>query len=205
MTDDTRAPDTDRRSFSLASVAMATGLAASYGTVGYIGFQFLKPQKGAKTAWMLVKPLKEFALGASLRFKTPAGATVNITRRADKGVAEDFKALSSVCPHLGCQVHWEAQKNRYFCPCHNGTFDPDGKGTGGPPGDAGQSLGEFELMVQNDLLFIEVPLNTLAMLDELERREGVEELPQDELPRGPGHDPCLDPDLDPNRNGGRPA
>ena len=218
MTDDTPAPQTDRRSFSFASIAMAGGLAASYGTVGYIGFQFLKPQGGSKRAWMLVKPLKEFAVGSSLRFRTPAGATVNITRRADAGAVEDFKALSSVCPHLGCQVHWEQQKNRYFCPCHNGTFDADGVGTGGPPGDAGQSLGSFELRVERGLLYIEVPLETLAMCDPEGGPEGgIQELGDDDARRGPGLDPCLDPSFDPRNgngpgpelrrsdNGGRPA
>lgn len=206
MTDDTPAPKTDRRSFSFASIAMAGGLAASYGTVGYIGFQFLKPQRGSKRGWMLVKPLKEFAVGSSLRFRTPAGANVNITRRTDGATADDFNALSSVCPHLGCQVNWEAQNNRYFCPCHNGTFDADGVGTGGPPGDAGQSLGSFDLRVEKGLLYIEVPLETLVMSYPPAR---CEELGEDDIPRGPGHDPCLDPslkpDLDANNQGGRPA
>ena len=182
MTDETPAPETDRRSFSFASIAMAGGLAASYGTVGYIGF------------------------------RTPAGATVNITRSADAGAVEDFKALSSVCPHLGCQVHWEQQKNRYFCPCHNGTFDADGVGTGGPPGDAGQSLGSFELRVERGLLYIEVPLETLAMCDPEGGPEGgIQEMGDDDARRGPGLDPCLDPrsgpgpDLRRSDNGGRPA
>ena len=201
MTDATRPdeakqlPETDRRSFSLASLAMTGGLAAGYGTLGYVGFEFLRPQHGARRGWMFVKPLKEFAVGSTLRFRTPAGATVNITRRGEAGTAEDFKALSSVCPHLGCQVHWEAQNNRYFCPCHNGTFDPDGKATGGPPGEAGQRLWEFALRVDKGLLYIEVPLETLASA------EPIEQLDEDAAPRGAGHDPCLGP-----RDGrGRPA
>ena len=208
MTDDKEAPsgapETDRRSFSIASIAMTGGLAASYGMLGYVGFQFLKPQRGSKRGWMLVKPVGEIAVGDTIRFRTPAGATVNITRRKQGGTADDFKALSSVCPHLGCQVHWESQNNRYFCPCHNGVFDPDGKGIGGPPGDAGQTLGEFNLSVENNLLFIEVPLETLAMGGEGGCGGGCGEgeiLPEHGNPRGPGHDPCLGP-----RDGkGRPA
>lgn len=188
MSEDQTAPPTgpDRRTFSVATAAMATGLAAGYGTMGYIAFEFLKPQGNSKRGWMFVKPVKEFTVGSSLRFRAPDGATINITRSGNAGTAADFKALSSVCPHLGCQVHWEAKNNRYFCPCHNGTFDPDGKGTGGPPGDAGQSLGSYELRVEAGLLYIDVPMERLAQAD-----AACEQLEDDGTPRGPGHDPCL--------------
>ncbi|NIV49628.1 MAG: Rieske 2Fe-2S domain-containing protein, partial [Gammaproteobacteria bacterium] len=124
--------------------------------------------------------------GDSVLYRTPGGATVNVTRQGSAGEAEDFIALSSVCPHLGCQVHWEPQNDRYFCPCHNGTFDRSGKGTGGPPGDANQSLSRFPLKLTKGLLYIEVPVTTLADA----RGDGrVIERPSGGC--GPGHDPCL--------------
>jgi len=182
-------PDgTDRRTFSVASTAMAAGLAAGYGMMGYVAFQFLKPQGRTKRGWMFVKPVKEFEVGGSLRFRAPDGSTINITRAGNTGTAEDFTALSSVCPHLGCQVHWEQKNNRYFCPCHNGTFDPQGKATGGPPAAAGQSLGTYELRVEAGLLYIEVPIERLAHAG-----SRCEQLEDDGSPRGPGHDPCLAP------------
>ena len=114
--------------------------------------------------------------------RTPDGRTVNITRRADR-CRDDFIALSSTCPHLGCQVQWEAQNNRYFCPCHNGTFDPAGKATGGPPGDAGLSLPRYALTVQGGLLYIDVPAEQLSMPSQA----GVVHVV---TPQGPGHDPA---------------
>jgi menaquinol-cytochrome c reductase iron-sulfur subunit len=41
--------------------------------------------------------------------------------------------LSSICPHLGCSVTWQADKGVFLCPCHGGLFAPDGKRLGGPP------------------------------------------------------------------------
>ena len=83
-------------------------------------------------------------------------------------------------------MHWEAANNRYFCPCHNGVFDPDGVGTGGPPGDAGQTLPRYNLLVDRGMLFIEVEVDQLAQNDRGELVDGPEV-------SGPGHDPCLEP------------
>jgi len=88
-----------------------------------------------------------------------------------------------VCPHLGCQVHWEPQNDRFFCPCHNGVFSPDGVATAGPPAEAGQSLLEYPLKVEGNLLFIEVAQSVLA--------KGPGRLEKPCGPPGPGHDPCL--------------
>ena len=80
---------------------------------------------------------------------------------ADGDTADAFVALSSICPHLGCQVHWEPQNDRFFCPCHNGAFDASGKPTEGPPATAGQELTRFPLQVMNGLLFIQVPMQSV--------------------------------------------
>lgn len=149
----------DRRGFLTQSsnVAMAVGLAAGYGALGAIAGRYMYPARGRDLSWLFVAEVAALGVGESLLYRGPAGETINITRTANGGDASNFIALSSTCPHLGCQVHWESQNDRYFCPCHNGTFDPDGVGTGGPPGDAGQSLPRYPLKVESGLLFIEVP------------------------------------------------
>jgi menaquinol-cytochrome c reductase iron-sulfur subunit len=40
--------------------------------------------------------------------------------------------LTSVCPHLGCTVPWNKEKNQFICPCHGATFGPDGTRVSGP-------------------------------------------------------------------------
>ncbi len=153
----------DRRGFlSGSSAAMAAGLVAGYGTLAAMAGRFLYPSSSHGKAWMFVRELSGVEVGEAITLKTPAGADVVVTRRGELGGAGDFIALSSTCPHLGCRVHWEELNHRFFCPCHNGVFDPQGKATAGPPAAAGQSLLQYPLKVEHGLLFIEIPTETLV-------------------------------------------
>jgi Rieske Fe-S protein len=202
------AASTDRRNFltTFSTAAMTAGLAGGYGGFALIAGRFLYPAQPVERRWQFVTVTDRLREGESLLYRAPSGETINVTRQGRNGDASDFIALSSTCPHLGCQVHWQAQHNRFFCPCHNGTFDAQGRGTGGPPGEAGQSLPQYPIRVEEGRLFIEVPVETLASADgdprdgdpragdgadATEERvaggviDGVEGI------CGPGHDPCL--------------
>jgi cytochrome b6-f complex iron-sulfur subunit/menaquinol-cytochrome c reductase iron-sulfur subunit len=41
-------------------------------------------------------------------------------------------AWSTVCPHLGCAVDRSASGPGFNCPCHDSSFDPDGRCLTGP-------------------------------------------------------------------------
>jgi menaquinol-cytochrome c reductase iron-sulfur subunit len=43
-----------------------------------------------------------------------------------------LRLLTSVCPHLGCTVPWNKDRKQFVCPCHGGTFMPDGTRVSGP-------------------------------------------------------------------------
>lgn len=162
--DATSSDKEDRRAFlgHFPACLMAGGLAAGYGTMGAIALRFLYPAHLDPTAWVFVVDLRGVQAGDSIATKAPSGQPIIITRMKDEGTAEDFIALSSVCPHLGCMVHWEGQNNRFFCPCHNGVFDPLGIAIEGPPHQSGQTLARFPLKVENGLLFMQVPLANLS-------------------------------------------
>lgn len=172
-----------RHFVKLTEAVMFGALAAAYGGFAAILGRFLYPARPSPKGWMFVANVSDIPAGESRTFHTPAGESVNITRLGADGSASDFVALSSVCPHLGCQVHWEAQNDRYFCPCHNGVFSPDGVATSGPPADAGQSLAPYPLKIDRALLFIEVAL--------ADTPRGAGRLGPASVGPGPGHDPCL--------------
>jgi Rieske Fe-S protein len=185
MTEHPASDGTETARSRLASTTMMlAGLMGGYGLFAWVATRFMMPSRTGRMLQLFVMAVNDIREGDTLLYQTPDGHTVNITRRGSGGRADDFVALGSTCPHLGCQVKWEPQNNRYFCPCHNGTFDPSGKATGGPPGDAGLSLPKYNLTVQRGRLFIDVPAERLT----LPQRAGVVHISG---PHGPGHDPCL--------------
>ncbi len=162
MTEHDDPPSTRRHLLTTASkVGMALGLVASYGTCGYVGYAYVRPRPGRK-ARLFVTDLASMKAGDALDFVLPNGAKVAIARRGEGDDVESFVALSSVCPHLGCQVHWQATEARFFCPCHNGTFDAAGQPTGGPPKADGTPLVRYPLVVESGLLYLEVDEEALS-------------------------------------------
>ena len=156
-------------------MAMSGGLLAGYGTLAVWAGRYLFPsQRNAR--WMFVTPANQLPPGEAMSFTSPTGLRVVITRKADSPAegpagAEDFLALSSTCPHLGCRVHWEPHNERFFCPCHNGAFDAQGHPTAGPPKADNQHLPSYPLKLEGGLLYIEMPFapvveperNTMAL------------------------------------------
>ena len=45
----------------------------------------------------------------------------------------ELRALSAVCTHGQCNVHYRPQENDIYCGCHHGRFDADGVNVHGTP------------------------------------------------------------------------
>ena len=138
----------------LASVAMGVGLIASYGTFGVQGLLFLLPKRlKAPTRRLYAGQIDQFQMGALQGVLDLQGNEILVKR--DK---QGLRAFNSTCPHLGCRVHWQADQQRFFCPCHNGVFNADGVAIAGPPAAAGQSLAQIPLEVdqKSGVVYLEV-------------------------------------------------
>ncbi len=133
--------DTTSRRGILASLAMGAGLVAAYGVLGLQGLAFLLPKRlRPKTRLLYAGRIDDYEIGGVNTLYDLKGTPV-LVQRSEEG----FTAFDSTCPHLGCKVHWEPDNDRFFCPCHNGEFRPDGVAYAGPPGDAGQSLAKMNV------------------------------------------------------------
>ena len=147
-------PGSTTRRRWLASALMGLGLAASYGTLAAQILSFLLPERlKPPTRRLFVGPADQFEVGSVKSIRDLDGNVILI-RRSVAG----FKAFSSVCPHLGCRVHWEEEKQEFFCPCHQGVFNAEGLAISGPPADAGQSLLPASLVVDeaSKVVYLEV-------------------------------------------------
>lgn len=131
----------DRRSFLAALLAVGSAFVGALLSVPLVRFA-LFPLLRRTTE------LKSSPLGAVSEFSAltePVMRTIQIEQVDGWRKAISEKAvyvtkdqqgrllvLSSICPHLGCTVPWNKEKNQFICPCHGGTFTADGARVSGP-------------------------------------------------------------------------
>lgn len=133
--------DVTRREFARYLVAGAGAMAA--GNVGLaIWTQLRTINTGQPSA---IVALDAVAIGDAYLFKYPsAGDPAILVRLSDR----DVVAFSQKCTHLGCVVFYEADENRWHCPCHEGNFDSrTGAVISGPPT---RPLGRIDVEVRSD-------------------------------------------------------
>lgn len=115
-------------------------------------------QKNRAEDWLRLGSTSKIALGEPTLFKR------SLTRQtgwisAEEEIAayvltedgRDFIAMSNICTHLGCRTRWISDRERFFCPCHNGVFDKQGNVLSGPPP---RPLDRYEIKIENEQLYI---------------------------------------------------
>ena len=108
-----------RRDFMKLGIGTLSALAIL--EVGGASLFFMKPRslEGEFGSEVIAGPADSFPAGSVVQF--PDGRFF-LVRSHDGG----FLALYQRCTHLGCSVTWEADKSRFFCPCHASSFDLHG-------------------------------------------------------------------------------
>ncbi len=121
-------PKIDRRGF-IGAVFMAVSLVLSFGTAAVYGLRYLfGRQSRPPTVNVLVASLNDIPAEASRTYKDLSGRKFLLVHSGD-----GIQAFDTTCTHLGCQVFWRAQEQKFHCPCHEGYFDADGRPIQGPP------------------------------------------------------------------------
>lgn len=108
-----------------------TSLAFFTGTVGVALKAAFEQQRTTQLPELRIASINDIPEGQSLNFKYPEGDYPAILLHLPGGA---FVAYEQRCTHLLCPVLYEGEKNRIFCPCHEGVFNPaTGERLAGPP------------------------------------------------------------------------
>ncbi len=132
--------EVSRRELLIRGTGLGMGLVGVMLSVPAIGFLLSPLFTKQQLSWVRVGPIDNVpvnqptALFADVPVGTgyatpPVKRVVYVVKKADGQV----KALSNICTHLQCDVHWNPTANNFLCPCHGGLYDIDGKNIGGPP------------------------------------------------------------------------
>jgi Rieske Fe-S protein len=130
-----------RREFARYLVLGAGAIAV--GNVGLAAWTQLRSiNTGSARA---IVALDAVPIGSTYLFDYPAGSEPAILLRlADL----ELVAFSQKCTHLGCVVYYQADEDRWHCPCHEGNFDTvTGDVISGPPT---RPLGRIDVEVRDD-------------------------------------------------------
>jgi Rieske Fe-S protein len=107
-----------------------TSFAFTVGQFWIAAQNWLRRRRGAPEL-RKIATLSQIPVGAAVTFTYPAPTDRCILIRHG---AHEFVAFSQQCTHLSCAVIPEPERNRLYCPCHEGAFDlTSGRPIGGPP------------------------------------------------------------------------
>ncbi|MCL5960213.1 MAG: ubiquinol-cytochrome c reductase iron-sulfur subunit [Chloroflexi bacterium] len=147
-----------RRRFLSLGIGSIAGLIGAALGIPLVGYAVSPALSKSKIEWLEVGPVKDFATGIPQKAEyTQLRRDGWIEETVKKAVwiltkdGQQFTAYDPRCTHLGCAYSWQADRNRFFCPCHDGIYDVDGRVIGGPPP---RPLDRYETKVENGMLYI---------------------------------------------------
>ncbi|HEU4769352.1 MAG TPA: ubiquinol-cytochrome c reductase iron-sulfur subunit [Pyrinomonadaceae bacterium] len=133
-----------------------------FATIAGAAFRFLRPRISAATdRWLDVAPVNEITGSQPVGRKVVAEHIAGwaITTEAHNVFvlpARSNQVVSAICPHEGCEVLWEQQRNRFSCPCHESYFAADGARISGP---SPRGLDQLPTRVQDGKLQVQYGLS----------------------------------------------
>lgn len=117
-----------RRDFTKFMVL--TSFAFVVGQLWIVAENFIRRRK-AKSPVRAIARLDDVPIGGSLVFDYPGAHQPAVLVRLDES---HFIAYGQKCTHLSCPVIPRVDADRFYCPCHEGSFDlATGRPLAGPP------------------------------------------------------------------------
>ena len=136
-----------KRRDAIKSILSFVPLGVAFGGLSAMGIRFITPGRKESEQRVFAINLKDLQVNETRRIRDLKGKELLVVRTGEREV----KAISTVCTHLGCTVYWQKKQNRFYCPCHQGVFDPDGAVVSGP---APKALDSYKIELEGDNVFI---------------------------------------------------
>ncbi len=96
----------------------------------YALYRFAFPTLGKEPDFVILKPEDFFSIPANSTKAFAWGGKVGLFfKTADNRIV----ALKGVCSHMECNIVYKPERHRFYCPCHKGWFDENGRNVEGPP------------------------------------------------------------------------
>ena len=129
-----------RRELLVRATGAGAGLIGIMLSIPALGFLLSPLFTQRRTYWITVGPIDDIPVNTPTVLYAmvpneqgwqtpPSRRVVYVVRRPDGSTL----ALSNICSHMQCDVHWEPKLNQFLCPCHGGLYDMNGTNVGGPP------------------------------------------------------------------------
>jgi cytochrome b6-f complex iron-sulfur subunit len=134
-----------RREF-VADAVMSVGALVGLGGLAFRFLQYLYP---------VVPPVKLVEVFASKEADIPPDGVRFVNLPQGPVMLErsggQVRALSAICTHLGCIIHWHPDRKEFVCPCHGGVYARDGHVVSGPPP---RPLEKLEVQMRSERVFV---------------------------------------------------
>ena len=159
--DSKSSPSESRRSFLAALLGVGAVFVGALLSVPLIRFAlFPLIRRTTELKGSPVGELSEFTSSSEPVMRTIQIEQVDGWRKAvsekavyvTKDSQGQLRVLTSICPHLGCTVPWNKEKKEFICPCHGGTFAPDGSRVSGP---SLRGMDTLETSIENRQLLVQ--------------------------------------------------
>lgn len=158
MPEDSQESGTTRRTFhhrviyglwSLITAALA------WPAVAYLLFSTREDQGNE---WMEVGDISDLKVNNPEEFvferTRPDGwrmKTEEVAAWVVKTPQEEIVAFAPMCTHLACAYHWEEERERFLCPCHETFFSVEGAVLNGP---APRPLDRYRVRIEGKRLWL---------------------------------------------------
>jgi len=114
----------------------------------YTLLKFIFPTLGKEPDFVVLKKADFLDIPANSVKPFAWGGKLGFFMKRENGTTQ---ALKGVCTHMECNVTYKPADRKFYCACHKGWFDENGRNIEGPPP---KPLEVFDITIEGDKLII---------------------------------------------------